>query len=277
MTTPGAIRKPCRRPDFLHDDRGSATIWNLVWLIGFGALLGLGLDTTAAMNTKAKLQTVADAASHTAVMDVYPVSRNAVATALNYARQNILQHDEVVTATDVTLGFWDCVTGTFVTDGAPFHNAVRVVATRDGARPMRWRPASCAWAYAPNSPAAFTPAKVSIHGSHLIVLGDVRRAGQVSGTYGMTIEAMRDISFAAQAGMGGCSPDEKNLETDVVLTSDRLQSSTDGRHTGPDAMAQRQWAPGRAIGRQLEHLLGPCPFAAMQLHHPKHSPRKNIM
>lgn len=136
MITQGTLRRHRDRlVRFLREEEcGSATLWNLFWLVGFGALMGLGIDTTAAMNTKARLQTVADAASHAAVMDVFPVKKDAVEVALRYARQNIPQHDSVVTDTDVTLGFWDGVTGRFNSNGVPFYNAVQVVATRDGAR-----------------------------------------------------------------------------------------------------------------------------------------------
>jgi len=34
---------------FLHDDqRGSVSLWNLFWLVGFLAILGLALDTSTA-------------------------------------------------------------------------------------------------------------------------------------------------------------------------------------------------------------------------------------
>ena len=124
-----------RMAAFLRDEeRGSATIWNLFWLTGFGVLLGLGVDTTAAMNVKARLQTVADAAAHAAVMDLFPVADSAIDVAVAFALQNANDHEGVVADTDVTIGYWDAEAGTFGTEDVPYLNAVRVVATRDGAR-----------------------------------------------------------------------------------------------------------------------------------------------
>ena len=125
----------CMLVRFLRDDEcGSATIWNLMWLVGFGALLGLGVDTTAAMNAKARLQTVADAASHAAAMDLFPISADAVATAVSYGEKNIPNFEGVVAESDVTLGYWDRDARTFRTSDVPYLNAVRVFAKRDDNR-----------------------------------------------------------------------------------------------------------------------------------------------
>lgn len=130
-----AARTARRMAAFLRDEeRGSATIWNLFWLTGFGMLLGLGIDTTAAMNVKARLQTVVDAAAHAAVMDLFPVADEALDVAVAFALQNDDDHEGVVTDTDVAVGYWDAESATFETDDVPYLNAVRVVATRDGAR-----------------------------------------------------------------------------------------------------------------------------------------------
>ncbi len=119
---------------FLRDDRGAATVWNLFWLTGFCVLLGLAIDTTAAMNSKARLQTVADAASHAAAMDIFPVANAAVTTALDYAQKNIPEQNGTVGTNDVTLGYWNADSKAFETSGAPYLNAVRVVARRNEAR-----------------------------------------------------------------------------------------------------------------------------------------------
>lgn len=119
---------------FLRDEeQGSTTIWNLFWLCGFGALLGLGVDTTAAMNAKAQLQTVADTAAHAAVMDLFPISDKAIDTALVYARENIAIGG-VVDRGEIILGYWDPETLSFETEDVPHLNAVRVVAARDDKR-----------------------------------------------------------------------------------------------------------------------------------------------
>src|SRR5690606_16132936 len=120
---------------FLRDEeQGSATLWNLFWLCGFGALLGLGLDTTSAMNMKGKLQMVADTSAHAAAMDLFPFASDTVDTALIYGTQNIPDHADVVTQNDVTIGYWNPDTRTFQSDDVPHYNAVQVVATRDTSR-----------------------------------------------------------------------------------------------------------------------------------------------
>jgi hypothetical protein len=124
-----------RADAFLRDEeQGSATLWNLFWLCGFGALLGLGLDTTAAMNMKGRLQMVADTASHAAAMDLFPIATDAIPTAVSYGSQNIPDHTDVVNSGDVLIGYYDLETRTFATDNVPNYNAVRVLATRDTSR-----------------------------------------------------------------------------------------------------------------------------------------------
>lgn len=137
MSAPRTPARATRRnvSAFLRDEeRGSATLWNLFWLTGFGVLLGLGIDTSAAMNVKARLQTVADAAAHAAVIDIFPVADDAIDTAVAFALQNEDDHEDVVTDTDVMLGYWNGETRTFETGDVPYLNAVQVVATRDGSR-----------------------------------------------------------------------------------------------------------------------------------------------
>lgn len=116
------------------DDRGSTTLWNLFWLTGFSALLGLGIDTTAAMNAMTRLQAAADAASHAAAMDIFPVADAAVDTAVDYARKNMPDQPAAVGVDDVTLGYWDPVAQTFQTEAPRYINAVRVIARRDSVR-----------------------------------------------------------------------------------------------------------------------------------------------
>lgn len=121
--------------DFLrNEEQGSATLWNLCWLISFGTLMGLGIDTTAAMNTRARLQTVSDVAAHAGAMDLFPYASDAIDTALAYSAVNNPDHPGAVTADDVTIGYWDRDTRTFETEGIPEYNAVRVIATRDTSR-----------------------------------------------------------------------------------------------------------------------------------------------
>lgn len=119
---------------FATDDRGSVTLWNLFWLTGFCAILGLAVDITSAMNTKAKLQTVADASAHAGVVDIAPTKDLATVNAIQYAFDNMPKFANVVNETDVKLGWYDHDTGTFDTDNPKRYNAVEVFATRDTER-----------------------------------------------------------------------------------------------------------------------------------------------
>lgn len=119
--------------NFLHDDRGSVTAWNLFWLLNFGVLMGLAIDTTAAMNLKARLQEASDAASSAAVIDVFPVASGATPVAMQYAELNLGERT-AVQEQDVTPGFWDHESRTFETEDIPYANAVRVIARRDTSR-----------------------------------------------------------------------------------------------------------------------------------------------
>ena len=116
------------------DDRGSVTLWNLFWLSGFCLILGIGLDVTTAMHTKARLQTVADASAHAGVYDIAPDTADAVVTAVDYSFTNMPKIADVVNDTDVVVGWWDHDTKTFDTDSPKAYNAVQVIATRDNQR-----------------------------------------------------------------------------------------------------------------------------------------------
>lgn len=118
-----------------HEDQGSVSLWNLFWFLGFCIILGLAVDTTGAMHTKAKLQSVADASAHAAVVDIFPLPTESYAAAVTYGSYNISTSD-VVRNQDVTLGYWDGDTRTFNADSnsIPYYNAVKVNAARDTSR-----------------------------------------------------------------------------------------------------------------------------------------------
>ena len=118
---------------FSADDQGSVTIWNLFWLTGLLCLMGLALDVTAAMNAKARVQTIADAAAHAAAIDLFPLPETAVDSALTYAGLNDAARASV-RSTDVAVGYWNRATRAFEAKGAPHVNAVRVIAGRDDER-----------------------------------------------------------------------------------------------------------------------------------------------
>ena len=122
--------------EFMRDeDHGSVTIWSLLWFTGFCAIMGLAVDTTAAMNTEAKLQHVSDASAHAGVIEIFPIPQDAIAAAVTYSGYNITTNN-VVFNSDVIPGEWDPATRTFNDDPNTIddYNAVKVFATRDAAR-----------------------------------------------------------------------------------------------------------------------------------------------
>lgn len=123
-----------RTPRFFRDESGSVSIWNLFWLLSFCGLLGLAVDVTTAMNTKARLQAVADASTHAGVMDISPTPMDSVITAVEFSYENIPNINKVVTTGDVVVGWWDHNTKTFDPTRTDKVNAVQVLATRDTAR-----------------------------------------------------------------------------------------------------------------------------------------------
>ena len=123
------------RDFFLYDQQGSVSLWNLFWFLGFCIILGLAVDTTGAMHTKAKLQSVADASSHAGVVDIFPIPTDSYTAAVAYGGYNI-STSNVVRNQDVTLGYWDDDARTFNADvnAIPYYNAVKVNAARDTSR-----------------------------------------------------------------------------------------------------------------------------------------------
>lgn len=120
--------------EFCANEEGSVSLWNLFWLIGLCLLLGLAIDVSTAMHTKARLQTVADTSSHAGVVELAPDEGAGVTAALTYSATNMPEYADVVKNSNITTGWWDYKTQTFDTNSPPAVNAVRVVATRDKAR-----------------------------------------------------------------------------------------------------------------------------------------------
>jgi hypothetical protein len=116
---------------FLLDDRGSYTIWSLVWFIMYVLIGGLAVDGTDGYRLKTALQATADSAALAAVISVREPHEDPVQVAIAYAEANMPpeRHGEVLATSDVHIGFWDINTETF-TEGASDPNAVYVVTRR---------------------------------------------------------------------------------------------------------------------------------------------------
>lgn len=124
---PGFLRTTVAR--YLRDESASVSIFNLIMLLLFCGFLGLAIDTSAGMKAKARLQHVADTASHAGVLDLTPTPDLARLAALDYGAKNISWVEGVVKETDIELGRWDPSDRTFKTD-VDSYNAVRVWSNR---------------------------------------------------------------------------------------------------------------------------------------------------
>ncbi len=110
---------------FVTAEDGSVSAWNLVWFSVFALLLGIAMDSTAAHNTKARLQVTADAVAHAAIIDLLdptgeiPLDEreaDSTATGLIYSNYNMTSSvfGDVTLDQDITFGTWEF--GGFVLD-----------------------------------------------------------------------------------------------------------------------------------------------------------------
>ena len=115
---------------FLRDERGSYTLWSLVWFILYVGIGGLAVDMTDGYRNQTLLQSTADAAALAGVMSL-PDQADAVVQALDYAADNMAQdtHGVVLTAQDVMVGTWYFDSETFKPNTAE-PNAVYVTTRR---------------------------------------------------------------------------------------------------------------------------------------------------
>lgn len=115
---------------FLRDERGSYTIWSLLWFMLYVAIGGLAVDVTDVYRNQSMLQATADAAALAGVMSL-PDTGNVKPAALEYARANMTRavHGYVLTADDVQIGRWDFDAEQFLVGAAP-PNAVYVTTRR---------------------------------------------------------------------------------------------------------------------------------------------------
>lgn len=118
---------------FLRDERGSYTIWSLIWFMMYVAIGGLAVDITDAYRNQTLLQSTADAAALAGVMSL-PNEAAVNAAAEGYAASNMPPsvHGTVLKNTEVFIGRWDFDARTF-TPGASDPNAVRAIARRSTA------------------------------------------------------------------------------------------------------------------------------------------------
>ena len=116
---------------FLRDERGSYTLWSIVWFMLFAALGGLAVDVTDAYRNQTLLQSTADSAALAAAMSIGKPGEDPVAEANAYAARNMSTavNGDVLTDSDITLGQYDFGARTF-TAGATPADAVHVVTRR---------------------------------------------------------------------------------------------------------------------------------------------------
>ena len=110
----------------LRDERGSYTIWALIWFLLYLGIGGLAVDLSDVYRNRSLLQSTADAAALAAAIEL-PDPAAAEEAAVAYAATNMDQetHGQVLRAEEVTVGTWNVATATFSAGGA-LPNAVRV-------------------------------------------------------------------------------------------------------------------------------------------------------
>lgn len=116
---------------FLRDERGTYTIWSLIWFMMYVAIGGIAADGTDAYRTKTLLQSTADASALAGVMSLRAAGEDPVETALAYAAANMDPnvYGAVLTQEDVYVGAWDAADETF-TAGTANPSAVYVITRR---------------------------------------------------------------------------------------------------------------------------------------------------
>jgi Flp pilus assembly protein TadG len=124
---------------FRSCEDGSATVWNLMWLLTLVGIGGLAVDYASAVQTKSQLQTAADAAALSAALDL-PDATRARTTAQDYVARvtGTPQSGTVTSAGDVVVGHYDPATRIFQTNVQPFDAvAVRARRTEASGNPLQ--------------------------------------------------------------------------------------------------------------------------------------------
>lgn len=101
---------------FIRDERGSYTLWSLVWFILYVVIGGLAVDGTDAFRNQVLLQATADASALAGAMSLYESGEDPVYTALDYAAVNMPPevHGTVLAGRDVHVGIWNFDLETFL-------------------------------------------------------------------------------------------------------------------------------------------------------------------
>ena len=115
---------------FLRDERGSYTMWSLLWFILYVGIGGLAVDITDVYRNQSLLQSTADAACMAGVMSL-PDTADAENKAMYYAGLNMDPpiYGNVLVREDVRFGIWDFADRKFY-NGAGTPNAIYVTTRR---------------------------------------------------------------------------------------------------------------------------------------------------
>lgn len=112
--------------NLLRDERGSYTIWAVIWFMLYLGIGGLAVDLSDAYRNRSLLQSTADAAALAAAIAL-PDQDAAVDEAVAYAADNMEPgtHGQVLRDEEIVVGTWNIATESFSAGGA-LPNAVRV-------------------------------------------------------------------------------------------------------------------------------------------------------
>ncbi len=112
----------------LRSERGAVMVMVAGGIVGFFAMAAFVLDFGQIYVARAQLQSAADSAAAAAAWEL-PSPAQTQDLAIDYADANDGGHGPILVPSDVTVGFWNGLTRTFVPNGNP-KNAVHVVARR---------------------------------------------------------------------------------------------------------------------------------------------------
>lgn len=126
---------------FLRDERGSYTIWSLLWFIMYVAIGGLAVDITDVFRNQNWLQATADSAALAGVMSLGAPGEDPVKAALTYSLGNMRPgtHGAVLNDEEVVIGTWSFSQERFYS-GTSDPNAVYVTTRRgeQNGNPLAW-------------------------------------------------------------------------------------------------------------------------------------------
>lgn len=118
-------------------ERGAVMVLVAGGIVGFFAMTAFVFDFGQIYVARAQLQSAADAAVTAAAYEL-PNQANTAAVAIDYADANDGGHGPILTSSDVTIGYWNGLSRTFLPGGTP-QNAVKVVTKRsvDNGNPIQ--------------------------------------------------------------------------------------------------------------------------------------------